>query len=77
MQEVYEQLHNRVPYKMLLQGSGASQNDIINEFKFDTNSVLLAVGSYWEGVSIEEKHCLILLYLDCHFQYQNLLLIIK
>lgn len=55
MQEVYEQLHNRVPYKMLLQGSGASQNDIINEFKFDTNSVLLAVGSYWEGVSIEGK----------------------
>lgn len=55
MIEVYTKLKERVPYKILLQKKGSSQNDVIAEFKADTNSVLLGTGSYWEGISIEGK----------------------
>lgn len=55
MIEVYDKLNERVPYKILLQKNGSSQNDVIAEFKVDTNSVLLGTGSYWEGISIEGK----------------------
>ena len=55
MIEVYAKLSERVPYKILLQKNGSSQNDVIAEFKADTNSVLLGTGSYWEGISIEGK----------------------
>lgn len=55
MIEVYTKLKERVPYKILIQKSGSSQNDVIAEFKADTNSVLLGTGSYWEGISIEGK----------------------
>lgn len=53
--EVYDRLSKRVPYKILIQKNGSSQNDVIAEFKIDTNSVLLGTGSYWEGISIEGK----------------------
>lgn len=55
MIEVYTKLKERVSYKILIQKSGSSQNDVIAEFKADTNSVLLGTGSYWEGISIEGK----------------------
>lgn len=55
MIEMYTKLKERVPYKILIQKSGSSQNDVIAEFKADTNSVLLGTGSYWEGISIEGK----------------------
>lgn len=55
MIQVYDKLHERVPYKVLMQKNGSSQSDIIAEFKADTNSVLLGTGSYWEGISIEGK----------------------
>lgn len=55
MIEVYAKLSERVPYKILIQKNGSSQNDVIAEFKADTNSVLLGTGSYWEGISIEGK----------------------
>lgn len=55
MLEIYDRLHDKVPYKILIQNSAASQNEVIREFKTDENSVLLAVGSYWEGISIEGK----------------------
>ena len=55
MIEVYDRLKGRVPYNILIQKNGSSQNDVIAEFKADTNSVLLGTGSYWEGISIEGK----------------------
>lgn len=56
MEEVYEQLRNsNLPYKILMQQPGASQDRILQEFKDDTNSVLLGTGAYWEGISIEGK----------------------
>lgn len=52
MEEVYEGLTNRVPYKVLMQHQTASQSDIIAEFKRDVNSVLLGTGTYWEGLAL-------------------------
>lgn len=53
MEEVYEDLKNKVPYKILMQNQTASQSDTIAEFKKDVNSVLLGTGTYWEGISVE------------------------
>ena len=53
MEEVYEGLKNRVPYKVLMQHQTVLQSDIITEFKNDVNSVLLGTGTYWEGISVE------------------------
>lgn len=55
MNEVYEKMQGRVPYKLLIQGKGSSQKEIIEEFKKDVDSVLLGTGSFWEGISIEGK----------------------
>ena len=56
MEEVYAQLQSGdLPYKILMQQLGASQDRILQEFKDDTNSVLLGTGAYWEGISIEGK----------------------
>lgn len=38
-----------------MQQPGSSQDKVLNEFKEDTNSVLLGTGAYWEGISIEGK----------------------
>lgn len=53
MEEVYKDLKNKVPYKVLMQNQTASQSDTITEFKKDVNSVLLGTGTYWEGISVE------------------------
>lgn len=55
MLEVYNKLCEKVSYKILMQKIGLSQSDVIKEFKKDINSVLLATGSYWEGISIEGR----------------------
>ena len=55
MLEVYNILRERVSYKILMQNSKSSQNDVIKEFKTDVNSVLLGTGSFWEGISIEGR----------------------
>lgn len=55
MLDVYELLQEKVTYNVLMQNDVSSQNDIIKEFKADINSVLLGVGTYWEGISIEGK----------------------
>lgn len=39
----------------IMQQPGSSQDKILNEFREDTNSVLLGTGAYWEGISIEGK----------------------
>lgn len=56
MEEVYAILSKlNLPYKILMQQPGSSQNKMLNEFREDTNSVLLGTGAYWEGISIEGK----------------------
>lgn len=56
MEEVYTILSKlNLPYKILMQQPGSSQDKILNEFREDTNSVLLGTGAYWEGISIEGK----------------------
>lgn len=56
MEEVYSILSKMdLPYKILMQQSGSSQDKVLNEFKKNTNSVLLGTGAYWEGISIEGK----------------------
>lgn len=55
MLEVHKMLRERVSYKILMQSSKSSQNDVIKEFKTDVNSVLLGTGSFWEGISIEGR----------------------
>ncbi len=59
MEEVYTILSKlNLPYKVLMQQPGSSQDKILNEFREDTNSVLLGTGAYWEGISIEGKKSL-------------------
>ncbi len=56
MEEVFTLLSKlNLPYKILMQQPGSSQDKILNEFREDTNSVLLGTGAYWEGISIEGK----------------------
>lgn len=56
MEEVYSILSQKnLPYKILMQQPGSSQDKVLLEFKEDTNSVLLGTGAYWEGISIEGK----------------------
>ena len=42
-----------IPWKILTQEDGFSQSDILENFKMDTNSILLGTGAFWEGISIE------------------------
>lgn len=46
---------NDLPFEILSQSDKGSQKEIIRKFKYDENSVLLATGSFWEGISIEGK----------------------
>lgn len=56
MEEVYAALQSRnLPYKILIQQNGASQERVLQAFRNDVNSVLLGTGAYWEGISIEGK----------------------
>ncbi len=56
MEEVYVQLKEReFPYKILVQAQGASQESVLQQFRDDTDSVLLGTGAYWEGIDIQGK----------------------
>lgn len=56
MEEVYAALQNKdLPYRILIQQNGASQERVLQAFRDDVNSVLLGTGAYWEGISIEGK----------------------
>lgn len=53
LNEVYEMLkHKSLSYKILKQQHMSSQDDILEEFKKDENSVLLATGTFWEGIDV-------------------------
>ena len=52
MKEAYEILRAmNLPYRFLVQGE-KPKNMLLNEFKKDLHSVLLATGSFWEGVDV-------------------------
>jgi len=51
MDLVAEYLEDRLSYPMLVQGS-ASRSKLLDLFRKQTDSVLLAVASFWEGVDI-------------------------
>lgn len=54
MEYVYKKLSNmHLPYKIIMQGSGSSQEYLLDKFRNDTNSVLLGTGTFWEGINIE------------------------
>ena len=56
LEEVYMALQQRkLPYKILMQQPGASQDQVLSEFRNDVNSVLLGTGAYWEGIDIRGK----------------------
>lgn len=56
MEEVYSALQGKdLPFNILVQQSGSSQERVLQAFREDTNSVLLGTGAYWEGISIEGK----------------------
>lgn len=53
LNEVYNILDKkRLKYNLIKQRSMSSQDEIIDKFKNDQDSVLLATGSFWEGVDI-------------------------
>ena len=61
MNFIYEKIKGPLPYKVLRQGD-APKSVLLEEFKKDTSSVLLATASFWEGVDIpgESLSCLII-----------------
>jgi ATP-dependent DNA helicase DinG len=60
MNIVYNRIKDSLPYKVLRQGD-APKSTLLEEFRDDTHSVLLATGSFWEGVDVpgESLSCLI------------------
>ncbi len=57
---VYGRLEGKIPYTLLRQGD-APKTMLLEEFKKDVHSVLLATGSFWQGVDVpgEALSCLI------------------
>ncbi len=51
MDMVAEYLENRLSYPVLVQGT-ASRHALLDQFRKTTDSVLLAVASFWEGVDV-------------------------
>jgi ATP-dependent DNA helicase DinG len=54
MNLVYQKLFEiGLPYKILMQSPGSSQEDTLNAFREDISSILLGTGAYWEGIDIK------------------------
>ncbi|MBV5317005.1 MAG: ATP-dependent DNA helicase, partial [Desulfobulbaceae bacterium] len=51
MELAYHNLRDRLPYPLLLQGD-APRRVLLQQFSQETDSVLFAVASFWEGVDI-------------------------
>jgi len=58
---VYDLLKEKLPYKVLRQGD-APRSILLDRFKRDIHSVLLATGAFWQGVDVpgEALSCLII-----------------
>jgi ATP-dependent DNA helicase DinG len=57
---VHRLLQGRIPYTLFKQGE-APKSVLLQKFRVDTHSVLLATGSFWQGVDVpgEALSCLI------------------
>lgn len=61
MESIAEYLCQHLPYPVLVQGS-ASRHSLLQQFREITDSVLVAVASFWEGVDVpgESLSCVII-----------------
>lgn len=61
MNTAYKKIKGALPYRVLRQGD-APKSALLEEFRKDTHSVLLATGSFWQGVDVpgESLSCLII-----------------
>jgi ATP-dependent DNA helicase DinG len=58
---VHQLCNGKIPYPLYKQGAGP-RSFLLNKFRQDTHSVLLATGSFWQGVDVpgESLSCLII-----------------
>ncbi|MEN8231293.1 MAG: ATP-dependent DNA helicase [Thermodesulfobacteriota bacterium] len=61
MKKIYPFLVENLPYPVFIQGE-APRNKLLQSFQQQTNSVLLAVASFWEGINVpgESLSCVII-----------------
>jgi ATP-dependent DNA helicase DinG len=61
MHRTYPFLAENLPYPVFIQGQ-APRNKLLESFRLQTNSVLLAVASFWEGINVpgESLSCVII-----------------
>jgi len=61
MKKIYPLLAERLPYPVFIQGQ-APRHKLLESFQLQTNSVLLAVASFWEGINVpgESLSCVII-----------------
>jgi ATP-dependent DNA helicase DinG len=61
MRKIYPYLAENIPYPVFIQGE-APRNKLLQSFQQQTNSVLLAVASFWEGINVpgESLSCVII-----------------
>jgi ATP-dependent DNA helicase DinG len=61
MRNTYPFLVENLPYPVFIQGE-APRNKLLESFQLQTNSVLLAVASFWEGINVpgESLSCVII-----------------
>ena len=61
MRKIYPFLVENLPYPVFIQGE-APRNKLLQSFQQQTNSVLLAVASFWEGINVpgESLSCVII-----------------
>jgi ATP-dependent DNA helicase DinG len=52
MEYMYRALSNKIPFPVFMQGE-ASKHKLLESFREETHSVLLAVSSFWEGVDVQ------------------------
>lgn len=52
MEYMYRSLNNHLPFPVFMQGE-ASKHKLLEAFREETHSVLLAVSSFWEGVDVQ------------------------
>ncbi len=56
LKQVYDILKGKkLGYKLLRQRASSSQDELLHEFKEEENSVLLATGTFWEGIDVPGK----------------------
>ena len=61
MRKTYPFLLENLPYPVFVQGE-APRHSLLESFQLETNSVLLAVASFWEGINVpgESLSCVII-----------------